>query len=191
MGHRTQVCIRYDFYLYSAILLLMLPLRWVISVLLAALIHELWHIAAIGACGIQLYSVSIGAFGARLHTAPMTNRQELLCALAGPLGALTMLLFCRPLPVTAFCCIVQSVFNLLPLYPADGGRALRCFLLLLWSEDIVNRVMYIINIVLRIGIALLGIYGAILGGVGIIGIWIALVVSFGKFPCNRSKSTVQ
>lgn len=191
MPGKVQVSVKPGFYLYCALLMLVLPLRWVWAALLAAAIHELWHIAAIKLCRVELVQVTIGAVGAKLHTGSMTRKQELLCALAGPVGALTMLLASRWLPATAFCCAVQSACNLLPLYPADGGRAVRCLLLLFLPEDRAEIYIYILECILRVMIVMLGFYGTFVLQLSAAVLLAALVFSFGKFPCKAGKYKVQ
>lgn len=113
------------FWLVLALMSLLFPLRFLAGVLLAALVHECGHILAIKLTGGQILSVRLHGGGASIETAPMKPGKEALCALAGPgLGALTILAW-RIFPELALSGLVQTVFNLIPVYPLDGGRAVR------------------------------------------------------------------
>ena len=112
----------------TAALLLILPLEWFCAAILAAAVHELGHLAAIYALGEYVENISIGGFEARIHTRPLNNRAELLCAVSGPAASICLIVLCRFLPKVAFCGLAQGLFNLIPLYPMDGGRMLRCCL---------------------------------------------------------------
>ena len=113
------------FFPVLALMLLLFPLRFLVGVLLAALIHELGHLLALKIAGGRVLSIRLRSFGARIEAAPMSPGRSALCALAGPAaGALTIFAW-KSFPELALAGLVQTVFNLLPVYPLDGGRALR------------------------------------------------------------------
>ena len=110
--------------LLFAALILMLPLQWVGAVLLAMLVHELCHAVMILLVGGNIHSLYIGSRGMVLEADSLSGVKESICALAGPVGSLLLLLFVRHLPRTAVCGAIHGIFNLLPLFPLDGGRVL-------------------------------------------------------------------
>ena len=109
-----------------AISLLVLPLRWIMAALTAAGVHEAFHTLAVYLCGGRLSSFTIGKKGAVLVAAPMTVVREFFCTMAGPVGSALLILVMPWFPRVAFCGAIHCMYNLLPIYPLDGGRALRC-----------------------------------------------------------------
>lgn len=112
-------------YIVAGAWLLLLGWRWTAALIGAAVIHEAGHLIALWACGVRVSRITVGPSGAKIETGPMEPGQELFCALAGPAAGLMVCLFWRFAPRLALCALVQSAFNLLPIYPVDGGRALR------------------------------------------------------------------
>lgn len=108
-----------------AVFILLLPVKWLLSAAAAACIHECCHIAALWLLGGKIRDISLDPFGAVIETEGISDWKEILCAIVGPLGSISGVLFIRRFPVFALCALVQGVFNLLPVYPMDGGRALR------------------------------------------------------------------
>lgn len=127
--------------LWWAVLLLILPLQWLICGLVAAIFHELCHLAAIYALGETVYGIRLTGMGAVMVTPPMEPGKELICALAGPVGGLMLLALSGSVPMLALWALFHSVYNLLPVYPLDGGRALSCLLALLWPQRDLSRIL--------------------------------------------------
>ena len=104
---------------------LILPLRFLLGVLLAAMVHELGHLTAMYFAGVPVLGFVIHPFGARIEAGDMEPGVEIICALAGPLaGAMTIFVW-KWFPELAAAGLVQTVFNLIPIYPLDGGRVAR------------------------------------------------------------------
>lgn len=113
------------FLILLAAMILLLPLEWVVAAICAATFHELCHYMLVKMVGGHVYGLRLGASGAQLEVAPMSPVPEILVAAAGPVGSALLVLTARYTPRLAVCALVHCVFNLLPLFPSDGGRILR------------------------------------------------------------------
>lgn len=136
-----------------AFFLLILPADWLLSAFFAACIHEVSHIAAIALLGGSVNSLALEPFGAVIHAEGIDGWKEILSAVAGPLGSFFSVLVIRQFPVFGLCALVQGAYNLLPVYPLDGGRILYGILRQLCPNEaeIVGR-----TVSAAAGIALLG-----------------------------------
>lgn len=163
-------------------LLLVLPLPWVAELAAAAGFHELCHYLAIGALGGQVRQIRLGLFGAVMDTVLPEDR-EWLAAAAGPAGSfLLVLLFRRHWPRLALWGLTQGTFNLLPLYPLDGGRILRCLLRPWLAPAYIQAVEAGIGVVL----ALVFLWWDRTLGLILLFRWV-----LGKIPCNGFEKRVQ
>ena len=111
---------------FLALLLLTVPLKLLAAAAVAAGFHELCHICAVRALGGRVEGAAFTVGGAVLDISGLSSGAEALAAAAGPLGSFLLLLCVRIFPALALCAFVQGCFNLLPVYPLDGGRILVC-----------------------------------------------------------------
>lgn len=121
-------------YLAAAAGILLLPLRWLICAAFAAAWHELFHILLLLCFHIPVSEVRVGVFGAAIRTGAMTAVQEILCAAAGPLASFSLLLTAKWFPLLSLFGLVQGLFNLIPIYPLDGGRIVKAVIRFVSSE---------------------------------------------------------
>ena len=99
-----------------------------ISVLIAVLVHESGHILAIYAVGMKVTRIGLELSGLKIeYNGSKSGNPDLISALAGPIAGLVYYAVAIKM-YGAFCLsahlsLLYSLFNLLPVYPLDGGRA--------------------------------------------------------------------
>ena len=97
--------------------------------LLSVAFHEAAHLAAMLALHIPVYGIRFGLRGAEIRAVSLPYRQELVVSAAGPsVNFLLLWLSVRRYPMLSFVNLTLLVYNLLPIYPLDGGRILRSLL---------------------------------------------------------------
>lgn len=115
-----------SFWITVAVMLLTLPLQWILAALVSAAFHELCHYGAIRLCAGKPQRLSLGSNGAAMLLPEMGRGKELFCTAAGPIGGFLLFFLFPVCPRIALCGLFQSLYNLLPIYPLDGGRVLQC-----------------------------------------------------------------
>lgn len=139
--------------------------------LMSLLLHEVGHVIAARWFDIPIHGIQLHLFGGVSHFGgiPRRPREELALALSGPLvslllgwlfATLAMVLYFQRPPLGGVASLVSAhlalyniaalALNLIPIYPLDGGRALRG---LLWG--LTGNFGLSVNIVLAVGAALL------------------------------------
>lgn len=154
--------------------------------MIACILHELGHYAAIRALGGDIKQISFTVIGAEMRLARMLGYQrECAAALAGPaVNLLLAWLFCGQEGGEVFSGVNMAlgVFNLLPVRRLDGGRALHCVLCLAAGPDAAERAGERVDIVFTALILAAGILALPEGGnitLLCVALWLA-IFSAGK-----------
>ena len=102
----------------------------VLPILCAMALHELAHAAAMLACGGRIRRLTLRFADLHMEAAGLGYRQEFFAALAGPLANLACGAAFRVCwPAFAAYSLILGLYNLLPVWPLDGGRMMGCLFL--------------------------------------------------------------
>lgn len=193
---RYSYDIRPTFLLIAVVTILLLPIQWIIAWAIAVSVHELCHILSLRLTGVRILHVRLEYMGAIIETEPMQPMQELICAIFGPVGGFSLVLLAQVWPEIALCAFVQSLFNLLPFYPLDGGRALHNLAILLSDRSLAAKITRAVNLTILILIAVIAVISEVQYRSGAIPALLAVLLFF-KYrkinyflQTNRSNSTI-
>jgi stage IV sporulation protein FB len=121
----------------------------VISIFISVLVHEMAHAFVANRRGYLVKSINVGLFfgTAEIDISNIHERDSIPITFAGPLSNLLLFvffLFLSPLFLGTvlephllyflFINLILFVFNLIPIYPLDGGRILKDSLYLLLKD---------------------------------------------------------
>jgi stage IV sporulation protein FB len=142
--------------LWLALMCLLVPFSWLTAMMLAALVHEAGHLVAIGILSGSWQHIRLSNGGVRISLPEINGTKEMICALSGPMAGLFLLVLWELFPKMAICGLFQSFYNLLPIYPLDGGRALQCLLTILFSPPKAKKVMACVTWICKILLLIFG-----------------------------------
>lgn len=193
--HKPFVTVSAWFYLWLAVAIVLLPIKWLIAWIIAILCHEMFHYIALRVFQYHVFQIHIGIHGVKMITEEPKGKRGVYCALAGPLAGFVLFAFVQWTPRIAICALLQSLYNLLPFFPLDGGRALRCILQSVVKNRSVIKVqrgieatvlltivLFLIIIFLRVGLKILPL---------IVFVCLSASRPVVKFPCKALQKRVQ
>lgn len=132
--------------LWFFLLFLFVPFSYVIAIFISVLIHELAHAYVADRKGWQVYEIRVDLFtGSASVDTNIPERDSIPVVAAGPLSNLALAvssiflyaIFGQTSPMFGdfmndffIVNLFMFLFNILPIYPMDGGRILKDFLFL-------------------------------------------------------------
>lgn len=161
--HKPRLVVLPHAYWALSVGLLLLPLKLVIAWIISVFVHELFHYIALKICGIQVFAIKIGLWGTKMETESLSNGEEIFCAIAGPIGGFCLLVFVRIFPLLAVLGCLHSIYNLIPIFPLDGGRVIHCIIsrytskseiIKIWYDRVVILVLLLLSIILSLRLSL-------------------------------------
>lgn len=97
------------------------------ALLTAAAVHEIGHWTCLKWMHVPVYGFTVAISGPVLHCGEASNCfGQMAAALSGPVAGIALWAALRAVwPMCAGLSLFLSLVNLLPIYPLDGGRAIR------------------------------------------------------------------
>ena len=162
----VKIILKSGVFIALAVAVILLPVKFVTAWCVAVFIHELSHILSLCVLQVEIYSITFGLLGAVINTEPMPRWKEFICAIAGPVGGFLLIPLAKWIPLTAVFACFQSFYNLLPIFPFDGGRVVRTALSERAARNVENVVIvllalicFYLTFILRLGsIAIVGFF---------------------------------
>lgn len=123
------------------------PMQTFLPFLFSVALHEMGHLLMLRFCKIDIQTIRLRAFGAQIVTEPLGYREEFAVAAAGPAFNFLLLILCsKKMPMVALVNLCLLAYNLLPIFPLDGGRMIRALLSMLLPERTVHILEQLIKI---------------------------------------------
>lgn len=164
---KTTLQVLPGFYLTLAAGILLIPLPWLFAWIIAAAVHELFHLLAVMLFGHSVLSITVDGGGTVIASDMPQGLKMTVCAIMGPVGGLILLLFLRYIPRIAICGFIQSIYNLLPLCHLDGGRALYGILVSFMHPKTADHIAVMLERIIIFFLIIAGVYALIVLKLGI------------------------
>ena len=142
------------------------------AVAVAAILHEMGHVAAAWGWSVPIRAMRLDLFGARLELGGLTGyTAELAVAAGGPLASLVCFALLRPwgaesgwTGLLGTASLGLGLVNLLPVRGLDGGRMLACALSLAAGDRAADATLRVTTGLALGGLWLLSVYALLRAG---------------------------
>ena len=181
-----RIVVQPNIYIHLVVMLFVFPLTWVVAWSVAIVFHELGHYFAIKIFKGKIDLVEIGFGGFRMQCSLLDEWKNVVSILCGPLCGFALVLIGKWFPKVAVCSCILSIYNILPIFPLDGGRVLQ---LLMGNNLFYKGIEKTVLLILFFG-ALYCCFFLHLGVIPVLFV-MALWNSYRKIPCKDSVYKVQ
>ena len=154
--------------IFFLVIFLFLDIKMSISLFLSILVHEMAHAWVANKKGYKVYGIDIGLLvGSASIQANINQRDSIPITFAGPLSnilltllSFILLLFFDSQLLDSFLIIniLLFTFNILPIYPMDGGVILRDILMLNMNRRVGKRIAGKVSLVTSIIVLVVSLY---------------------------------
>lgn len=150
------------------LLFLLFSVPVTIGIFVSVLIHEIGHAWMANRKGYNVYSISIDMIsGAASIDSNMHDRDSISIVAAGPISTLLLAILSYVGLIIFPSSFLESmlsiniflfVFNILPIYPMDGGQIVRSFANLSRNRYRARKVASVISLIFSLALVLYGIW---------------------------------
>lgn len=150
------------------LLFLLFSIPVTIGIFVSVLIHEIGHAWMANRKGYDVYSISIDMIsGAASIDSNMHDRDSISIVAAGPISTLLLAVLSYVGLIIFPSSFLESmlsiniflfVFNILPIYPMDGGQIVRSFANLSRNRYRARKVASVISLIFSLGLVFYGIW---------------------------------
>lgn len=166
---KVDIVIQSGFFMLLTFLLVFLETKWIIAALLAIIVHETGHVAAMMILKIRIKSITFCSTGVSIaYTGEYTPYlHDIFAAIAGPLANIFVAFICCQIykntggefsGVFMAFNICLAIFNLLPIKYLDGGKVMYSLSAVFTDPIFAEKTLQVFSDIFALLILFFGIY---------------------------------